>query len=56
MLNKKFNKFVDEATLESGFDLQIWYGHFNGMEDIYEYSSIIESLPQVKFVQISYLN
>ena len=32
------------------------YGHFNGMEDIYEYSSIIESLPQVKFVQISYLD
>ena len=24
MLNKKFNKFVSEATLESGFDLQIW--------------------------------
>jgi len=30
------------------------YGHFNGMEDIYEYSSIIPGLPQVKFVQISY--
>ena len=30
------------------------YGHFNGMEDIYEYSSMIPGLPQVKFVQISY--
>jgi hypothetical protein len=30
------------------------YGHFNGMEDIYEYSSMIPDLPQVKFVQISY--
>ena len=24
MLHKKFNKFISEATLESGFDLQIW--------------------------------
>ena len=24
MLKRKFNKFVAEATLESGFDLQIW--------------------------------
>jgi len=24
MLKKKFNKFVAEATIESGFDLQIW--------------------------------
>jgi hypothetical protein len=24
MLKKKFNKYVSEATLESGFDLQIW--------------------------------
>ena len=31
-------------------------GHFNGMEDIYEYSNINISLPQVKFVQITYLN
>lgn len=26
------------------------YGHFNGMEDIYEYSNNIEGLPQVKYV------
>lgn len=26
------------------------YGHFNGMEDIYEHSNNIENLPQVKFV------
>ena len=33
MLKKKFNKFVSEATLESGFDLQIWLKEpyvFNG--------------------------
>ena len=30
------------------------YGHFNGMEDIYEYSSMIPGLPQVKFVSVSY--
>lgn len=29
------------------------YGHFNGMEDIYEYSNKIEDIPQVKFVQTS---
>jgi len=26
------------------------YGHFDGMEDIYEYSNDIEGLPQVKYV------
>ena len=26
------------------------YGHFNGMEDIYEYSNNREDIPQVKFV------
>lgn len=26
------------------------YGHFNGMEDIYEYSSCRDDIPQVKFV------
>lgn len=26
------------------------YGHFNGMEDIYEYSNNIEGLPQAKYV------
>lgn len=28
------------------------YGHFNGMEDIYENSNSIEGLPQVKYVQV----
>jgi hypothetical protein len=26
------------------------YGHFNGMEDIYEYSNVDKNIPQVKFV------
>lgn len=26
------------------------YGHFNGMEDLYEYSNTREDIPQVKFV------
>lgn len=30
------------------------YGHFNGMEDMYEISNVIEQLPQVMFVQVSY--
>lgn len=30
------------------------YGHFNGMEDIYEMNNIIEQLPQVMFVSVSY--
>ena len=29
------------------------YGHFNGMEDIYEYSNNIEGLPQAKYVNES---
>ena len=29
-------------------------GHFNSMEDIYEYSNTNEQVPQVKFVQIEY--
>jgi len=27
------------------------YGHFNGMEDIYEYSNSRDDLPQAKYVQ-----
>lgn len=27
------------------------YGHFNGMEDIYEYSNTRKDIPQAKFVQ-----
>lgn len=30
------------------------YGHFNGMEDMYEISNVIEQLPQVMFVSVSY--
>jgi hypothetical protein len=30
------------------------YGHFNGMEDIYEYSNMSDHIPQVKFVSISW--
>lgn len=30
------------------------YGHFNGMEDMYEISNVIEQLPQVMFVHVSY--
>lgn len=26
------------------------YGHFNGMEDIYEYSNVDNNIPQVKYV------
>ncbi len=29
------------------------YGHFNGMEDIYEYSNTDKGIPQVKFVSAS---
>ena len=30
------------------------YGHFNGMEDIDEYSNMNDHIPQVKFVSISW--
>lgn len=30
------------------------YGNFNGMEDIYEMNNVMEQLPQVMFVSISY--
>lgn len=30
------------------------YGHFNGMEDIYEYSNCQEDVPQVKYVTINF--
>ena len=28
------------------------YGHFNGMEDLYEYSNVNDDLPQVKYIII----
>jgi hypothetical protein len=30
------------------------YGHFNGMEDIYEYSNDRDDIPQTKFLSIKY--
>ena len=30
------------------------YGHFNGMEDIYEYSNNVEGIPQTKFLFVKY--
>ena len=30
------------------------YGHFNGMEDLYEFSNIDDNIPQVMFVNVSY--
>ena len=30
------------------------YGHFNGMEDIYEYSNCIEEIPQTKHLFVEY--
>ena len=30
------------------------YGHFNGMEDIYEYSNCIEEVPQTKHLFVEY--
>lgn len=43
------------ATLDKvrEFAGQYQYGHFNGMEDIYEYSNDRNDLPQVKYVQVS---
>ncbi len=41
---------VEAITL---FAKQFQMGNFNGMEDIYEYSSVNNDLPQVKFVFIN---
>ena len=32
------------------------YGHFNGMEDLYEMSNVMEQLPQVMFVSVNYMS
>lgn len=29
------------------------YGHFNGMEDLYEYSNVRDDLPQVKYLSVT---
>ena len=34
------------------FTSQFEYGHFNGMEDIYEYSNSRDDIPQTKFLFI----
>jgi len=39
-------------TALKAFCDQYQYGHFNGMEDIYEYSNNNDDLPQVKFVSV----
>lgn len=45
-------KWVDGVTEKAVKDIvdKYQYGHFNGMEDMYEHSNQIEGLPQVKFV------
>ena len=30
------------------------YGHFNGMEDLYEFSNVNDNIPQVMFVNVSF--
>lgn len=44
--------WTDGVTTDQVDELvgQFEYGHFNGMEDIYEYSNTREDIPQVKFV------
>lgn len=41
------------AEKVSQFANQFRYGHFNGMEDIYEHSNTNNDLPQVKFVFVN---
>lgn len=45
-------RWIDGVKQEAVEDIvdKYQYGHFNGMEDIYEHSNCIEGLPQVKFV------
>lgn len=47
--------WTDGPTTEQvqEFTKKYQYGHFNGMEDIYEYSNSREDLPQAKYVQTS---
>ena len=47
--------FIDSPYLTAEVESKLkkyQYGHFNGMEDIYENSNSIDGLPQVKFVQV----
>jgi hypothetical protein len=48
-------KWTDGPTDKSVHEItsKYQYGHFNGMEDIYEYSNRIENLPQTKYIQTS---
>lgn len=41
-----------KAQIE-GYANQFQYGHFNGMEDIYEYSNSRQDIPQAKFVFVN---
>ena len=48
--------FIDSPYLTAEVESKLkkyQYGHFNGMEDIYENSNSIDGLPQVKFVQVA---
>lgn len=48
-VNISWDNGVTDKVIKNIVD-KYQYGHFNGMEDIYEYSNTIEDLPQVKFV------
>ncbi|WP_341247582.1 hypothetical protein [Nereida ignava] len=51
--------YCDQADMAKKDDIDAaayvhQYGHFNGMEDIYEFSNIDDNIPQVMFVNVSY--
>lgn len=45
--------WLDGVTIEQVNNIarKYQYGHFDGMTDSYEYSNVVENLPQVQFVQ-----
>jgi hypothetical protein len=45
--------WTDGVTTEQVYKLvkQFQYGHFDGMQDLYEYSNSRDDIPQVKYVQ-----
>ena len=50
---KIFNQPPEIVKKVTEFADQYQYGHFSGMEDIYEYSSKVADLPQVKYVFVN---
>jgi len=48
-----YNQLPQAMKEIEAFCNRFQYGHFNGMEDIYEYSNRNEDLPQVKFVSVN---